>query len=58
MSLGSNVTVLTLFSEYLIAREAEVLNRKIESTCPECGKPIYEDENAMTGFCEECSKDK
>jgi endogenous inhibitor of DNA gyrase (YacG/DUF329 family) len=39
-------------------REGKEMTRKIESYCPECGKPIYEDENALTGFCEECSKDK
>lgn len=32
--------------------------REIESNCPECGGPIYTDESAMTGFCEECSKEK
>lgn len=32
--------------------------REVESSCPQCGNPIYSDENALTGFCEECSKDK
>ncbi len=34
------------------------MTREIESNCPGCGGPLYEDENAMTGFCEECSKAK
>jgi endogenous inhibitor of DNA gyrase (YacG/DUF329 family) len=34
------------------------VTREIESTCPNCGKPIYTDENALSGFCEDCSKDK
>jgi hypothetical protein len=35
-----------------------VVERKIVSECPGCDGYIYEDENAMTGFCEECSKEK
>lgn len=34
------------------------MERTVESTCPKCGGPIYSDENALTGFCEECSKNK
>jgi len=34
------------------------MNKNIESYCPECGKPIYADEDALTGFCKECSKEK
>jgi len=34
------------------------VEREIESICPGCDRPIYVDENALTGFCEECSKDK
>ncbi len=38
-------------------REVDILSdREIITTCPDCGGPIYADENAMTGFCEECSK--
>lgn len=32
--------------------------RQIITTCPKCGGPIYENENAMTGFCEECTKEE
>ena len=32
--------------------------RKVITTCPKCGGPIYEDENALTGFCEDCSKEE
>jgi len=31
--------------------------REIITTCPKCGGPIYEDEDALTGFCEKCSKE-
>lgn len=32
--------------------------KKITTTCPDCGGPIYEDESTMTGFCKNCSKEK
>jgi hypothetical protein len=54
----SNRRKISPFVEVSRRKEEKEMNRKIESYCPDCGKPIYEDENALTGFCEECSKDK
>lgn len=33
------------------------MEREIETYCP-CGNPIFKDEKVLTGFCEDCSKEK
>jgi hypothetical protein len=41
-----------------VGGDGVMAGKKVETTCPRCGGPIYEDENAATGFCEKCSKEE